>query len=157
MGAMAVNDELTPLLAAVKAVVDEGLRYFQGQGARSEARVDLWGPHEVLCHFLFWHEVTVQGMESVSAGGGPSNTDAPVDELNAEVVAGRSALGFGQLIREARGLQERLEQASQALEDLDAVVMVRFDGTQLTARQRLETIAHHWGEHVGQLQAAPDP
>ena len=154
---MALNDELDNLLTGVQGVVDEGLMYFQGPGATSQARVDLWGPHEMLCHFLFWHEVTVLGMESVAAGGEPTKTDAPVDELNANVVSGRSGQGFSQLIQEARQLQERLEQASQALTDLDAVVTVRFDGTQLTARQRLETIAHHWREHLDQLQAAASP
>jgi hypothetical protein len=32
--------------------------------------------------------------------------------------------------------------------------MIRGDGTELSARQRLETIAHHWNEHVEELQAA---
>ena len=86
---MTANPDLEPLIAAADAAVQEALRYLEGPGATAQAKVDQWGPKEVLSHFLFWHEVTVQGIESLSAGGQPLQMSRHVDEVNAEAVADR--------------------------------------------------------------------
>ena len=142
------------LIASVEAAFQEAVAYFEGPGATSGVRVGEWGPVEVLCHFLYWHEATARGMESVAAGGGPHRVKAPVDDMNARAIARRSGWSIDRLLQEAAGLQQRLTRATRALPDLDAVALVRDDGTRLSGAQRLEVIADHWREHVAELRSA---
>jgi hypothetical protein len=43
--------------------------------------------------------------------------------------------------------------AVRALPDPNTTVLVLGDGSGRSVQQRLETIAHHWNEHVTELQA----
>ena len=151
---MATVQERQALIAELEKAVREGLDYFRGAGATSQVKIDLWGPREVLCHCLHWHEVTALGMESVAAGGSPEVSDIHVDEANAQAVSSRAGQDIPELAGEAERLEHRLVEAFRALDDIDTTVIVRGDGTRHTGRQRLETIAHHWREHVVELEAA---
>ena len=151
---MAASQDADALLDAVESAVDEAIQYFQGPGATSRAIIDQWGPREVLCHFLFWHEATARGMESVAGGGESYRADAGVDEMNARAIARRTGQDIPTLIAEARELQARLAEAARSLGDPGATVMLRSDGTRLSVRQRLELFPRHWREHVAELQAA---
>ena len=142
------------LIESVEAAFREAVAYFDGQEATSGVRVGEWGPKEVLCHLLYWHEVTSGGMESVAATGGPHRVKAHVDEVNALAVAARSGRSVLELVQEATGLQQRLIRAARALPDPEAVVLVRNEGTGLSAAQRLEIIAEHWREHIAELRSA---
>jgi len=150
---MSTAQEIDGLLAALEAAVKEALDYFEGPGATSIARVGDWGPKEVLCHYLFWHEATALGMESVVGGGGPHILDGPTDELNAQVVEQHAGDSISQLVSQARELQDRLVRAARQLSDLDAVVIQRTGSPPSTARQRLERISTHWQAHIAELQA----
>ena len=152
---MASSQDRNALISGLEESVREGLDYFQGPGATSQAKIDQWGPREVLAHCLFWHESTARGMESVAAGGDPEVNELDVDEANARAVSSRTGQGISELVGEAERLEQRLVQAFHALEDIDTTVLVRTDGTRLSGRQRLETITDHWREHVGELEAAP--
>jgi hypothetical protein len=44
--------------------------------------------------------------------------------------------------------------AGREVQDLDAPCLRRPNGEILTVRQRLEVIAHHWAEHVRELEQA---
>jgi hypothetical protein len=119
-----------------------------------------WGPREVLCHLVWWHQVTVEGMESVAKGGAPFRIYASVDEMNARAVgrmAGRDVNQPGtygpSLVDSARQWQARLVQAVRTISDPNTTVLVMGDGSGRSVLQRLETIAHHWQEHVKELQA----
>ena len=152
---MAPETELEDLIESLSQAVRDGLRYFGGPGATSQVVVGEWGPREVLSHCLYWHDSTMQGMESVVRGEEPFHIDAPVDDMNARAVARYEGRDITQLVDEARRLQERLVQAARALNDLDATVMVRpHEGGNLSARQRLEMIAGHWRGHVRELESA---
>ena len=150
---MAADRDLEPLIAGVETVVEEALSYFQGPGATSQVRVGEWGAREVLCHFLFWHEATAQGMESVAGGGEPFQVEATTDEMNARAIADQAGKGLPELIREAQRIEARLVKGARALADLGETVLVRSDGRGLSGRQRLELIADHWREHLSELQA----
>ena len=150
---MSTMQELDGLLSTLNTAVEEALAYFEGPGATSTARVGDWGPREVLCHFLFWHEATAEGMESASGGGGPRIMAAAVDDLNAQAVAQHAEQGIPQLTAHARILQERVAQAARQLPNLDVVVMQRADGSSQTARDRLDRIPRHWQAHIAELQA----
>ncbi|MDP6402123.1 MAG: DinB family protein [SAR202 cluster bacterium] len=151
---MAANQDVDALLQALEDAVDEAILYIEGPGATSQVVIDQWGPRDVFCHFLFWHEATARGMESVAGGGEPMRVETPLDKANADAITSRAGQTISQLVAEARRQQERLANAVHALDDLSQTVLVRPDGTRLSARQRLELIAHHWSEHIEELQAA---
>jgi len=151
---MANAKDVGTLLNAVEDAVTKAIEYFQGPGTTSKVVIDKWGPREVLCHFLFWHEATARGMESVAGGGKPFQVEAELDETNAEAVTSRTGLDMSQLIAEARDKQVRLVTAARSMGNLDQTVLVNVSGNGMSGRQLLERIAHHWTEHIEELSAA---
>jgi len=150
---MAASQQIEALIRALEQSVEAGLTYFQGPGGQARIKVGIWGPREVLCHLVWWHQATVEGMESVLSSGKPYRFYASVDEMNARAVgrlAGRDTAQLAELLRQ---LQARLVKAARALPDPNATVLVTGDGSGRSVLQRLETIARHWGEHVHVLQA----
>ena len=157
---MAANPQIDNLIATLGQNVESGLAYFQGPGGQAKVMIGHWGPREILCHLVWWHQTTVEGMESVVKGGAPHHIYASVDEMNARAVgrmAGKDitkADTYGpSLVELARQWQARLVQAAHALPDPNATVLIMGDGSGRSVQQRLETIAHHWSEHVKELQA----
>jgi hypothetical protein len=157
---MAAGPQINDLIAALERSVEAGLAYFQGPGGQSKVMIGHWGPREVLCHLVWWHQATVEGMESVAKGGAPYRIYASVDEMNARAVgrlAGRDlnqAGTYGEsLVDLARQWQERLVKAARALPDPNTTVLIMGDGSGRSVQQRLETIAQRWNELVRELQA----
>jgi len=150
---MAAGQQIDSLITALEQSVDSGLAYFQGPGSQSKVKIGRWEPREVLCHLVWWHQATVEGMESVVSGGAPYRIYASVDEMNARAVGRLAGRDVNQLVDLARQWQERLVKAVRALPDPNATVLVLGDGSGRSVQQRLETIAHHWNEHVTELQA----
>ncbi len=149
---MAASQQIEALIRALEQSVEAGLTYFQGPGGQARIKVGKWGPREVLCHLVWWHQATVEGMESVLSGGKPYRFYASVDEMNARAVgrlAGRDTAQLAELVRQ---LQARLVKATRALPDPNATVLVTGDGSGRSVLQRLETIARHWSEHVHSLR-----
>jgi hypothetical protein len=140
-------------ITALEHSVEAGLAYFQGPGGQAKVRVGRWGPREVLCHLVWWHQATVEGTESVLSGGAPYRIYASVDEMNARAVGRLAGKNIEQLADLVRQLQARLVTAVRALPDAQTIVMVLGDGSERSVQQRLETIAHHWDEHIKELQA----
>src|SRR5262249_26071571 len=52
-------------------VVRETLAYFEGPGKTTNARIDRWQARDVLMHFLYFHDATAWGIQSVAVGGPP--------------------------------------------------------------------------------------
>ena len=157
---MAASPQIDNLIATLEQNVEAGLRYFQGPGGQAQVMIGHWGPREVLCHLVWWHQVTAEGMESVAAGGAPYRVYASVDEMNARAVGRMAGKDINQadtygasLVDSARQLQARLLKVARALPDPNATVLIMGDGSGRSVQQRLETIAHHWSEHVKELQA----
>jgi hypothetical protein len=157
---MAVGQQIDSLLTALEQSIESGLAYFQGPGSQSKVMIGHWGSREVLCHLVWWHQVTVEGMESVAKGGAPYRIYASVDEMNARAVGRMAGRHINQpdtygpsLVDSARQWQARLVQAVRTIPDPNTTVLVMGNGNELSVLQRLETIAHHWQEHVKELQA----
>lgn len=150
---MAAGQQIDSLITALEQSVDSGLAYFQGPGDQSKVRIGRWEAREVLCHLVWWHQATAEGMESVASGGAPYRIYASVDEMNARAVGRLAGRDMNQLVDLARQWQARLVKAARALPDPNATVLVLGDGNGRSVQQRLETIAQHWNEHVTELQA----
>ncbi|HUP15273.1 MAG TPA: hypothetical protein VM848_04400, partial [Acidimicrobiia bacterium] len=58
-----------PALADLDDVVNRTLAYCDGPGRTSEARIDRWQARDVLMHFIYFHEATAWGIQSVGVGG----------------------------------------------------------------------------------------
>jgi hypothetical protein len=150
---MTTDQKIDTLIKEVEDAVQESLSYFEG-AAGSELRIDIWTPREVLCHMIYWHEATTEGMESVAAGGDPYRIYASTDEMNARAVGRASGKSVPQFIEQAQQLQDRLVSAARAMPDPNVTVLVRGDGSEATAVQRLERIANHWRKHIRELREA---
>lgn len=150
---MAASQQVEALIRALEQSVEAGLTYFQGPGGQARIKVGIWGPREILCHLAWWHQATVEGMESVLAGGKPYRFYASVDEMNARAVGRLAGHDIAKLVELVRQLQGRLVKAARALPDPNATVLVTGDGSERSVVQRLETIARHWSEHVHALHA----
>ena len=157
---MAAGQQIEDLIATLEQSVEAGLAYFQGPGSQSKVMIGHWGPREVLCHLVWWHQATVEGMESVAKGGAPYRIDASVDHMNARAVGRLAGRDLNQpttygvsLVDLARQWQARLVQAVRTMPDPNTTILLMGDGSGRSVQQRLETIAQHWNEHVKELQA----
>ena len=102
---------------------------------------------------VFWHQATVEGIESVASGGDPYRIYASTDEMNARAVGRLAGRDVAQLIEDIISLQERLANGARGLKDPDVTVLVRANGTELSAAQRLEVMTSHWLGHLEELNA----
>src|SRR5262249_62408268 len=137
---MAASQPIEALIRALEQSVASGLPYFQGPAGQARTKVGLWGPREVLCHLVWWHQATVEGMESVLSGGKPYRFYASVDEMNARAVGRLAGRDIGELAELARQLQARLVKAARALPDPNATVLVTGGGSGRSGPQRLATV-----------------
>ncbi len=152
---MTTEVNIENLIADVKRVVARGIAYVEAN-AESEVKIDIWTPREVLCHWIYWHRATVEGMESAAAGDGPHRIYADTDEMNARSVGRKSGWTVARLVEEMEELQERLVVAARALPDANAAVVVRGDGGEASGAERMETIVNHWRGHLDEMAAAAD-
>ncbi len=149
---MTTAQQTDTLVASLQQAFDAGISYFRAE-AESEVRMDLWTPREVLCHMIYWHQATIDGIESVASGGEPHRIYASTDEMNARAVGRAAERDVPRLIEDIMPLQERLVDGARGLEDPDVTVLIRADGTELSAAQRLEGITKHWLGHLEELNA----
>ncbi|MBI4232907.1 MAG: DinB family protein [Chloroflexi bacterium] len=145
------------LVRDLDTAVQEACVWFEGPGRTARARVGEWGPREVLSHFLFWHQLTLEGIESVAKGGQPRMLESSPDEMNAKAVAAQAGKDIPMLVAQFRSLQQQLGKAARTLASLDTVIRVRPDGTRRSAGQQLELMATHVREHLQELQAVAKP
>ena len=150
---MTTTNDLESLIASVEQTVEDSLAYFEGEGAESKVKIDLWTPREVLVHMVYWHQATVEGMEAVTQGESPYRIYASTDEMNARAVGRASGKSVARLANEARELQARLSAAARQIPDPNAVILVRADDSEASTIQRLERIRSHWNAHVEELKS----
>jgi hypothetical protein len=141
-------------LTRLDQVVQDTLNYFQGPGRTTRAKVDRWQARDVLQHFLYFHDATAWGIQSVALGGPPWPVPADSDHVNEVCRRLHEHESFDDLLTQLRQAHARLTHAVRNAPDLDAPSFRRANGELLTGRQRLELLAKHWGEHVGELKAA---
>ena len=142
------------LIAALDRVVQDTLAYFDGPGRQSSARVDRWQARDVLMHFIYFHDATAWGMQSVALGGPPWPVPTDADTVNEVCRRLHEHESVDELLAQLRQAHARLVRAARAVPSLDTPCFQRAGGELLTGRQRLEGLARHWAEHVRALQGA---
>ena len=135
-------------------VVNDVLGYFAGPGRASRAQVDRWQGRDVLQHFIYFHDATAWGIQSVATGGPVWTLPADSDTINEVCRRLHEHESLDDLIGQVRLAHARLLRAARGAPDLDQPCFRRANGEAMTGRQRLELLARHWGDHVGALQAA---
>ena len=144
---MTEPESIVGLIADVEQAVAEGLAYFAGLDYESQPDAE-W----VLRHMVFWHSASVEGMESVLAGGPPFRIPGTVDEMNARAAADTVGLSTLEIVEALRGLQARMVAAMRKFADHETTVVVLHDGTERPASQRLQMTAFHWKGHLAELR-----
>ena len=142
------------LIQNLDRAVNEVLAYFAGPGRTSAARVDRWQVRDVLQHFIYFHDATAWGIESASMGGPVWPLPADADTINEVCRRLHEHESLDDLLAQLRLAHARLAAAARRAPDLDRPCFRRAGGEVMTGRQRLELRAHHWREHVAELQAA---
>jgi len=141
-------------IAALDRVAQETFAYFAGPGGTSRARVDRWQARDVLMHFLYFHDATAWGIQSVAHGGPPWVLPADADTINEVCRRLHEHESPDELLTQLRQAHARLMEAARRAPDLDVVCFRRASGETATGRQRLELLARHWTEHVNELKQA---
>jgi len=142
------------LIAELDRVARETFAYFDGPGRRTDARVDRWQARDVLQHFIYFHDATAWGIESATQGGPPWPVPADSDAVNEVCRRLHEHESVDDLLAQLRLAHARLIRAATNAPDLDRPCFKRSTGEVMSGRQRLEVLARHWAEHVGELQAA---
>jgi hypothetical protein len=142
------------LIAELDRVVQETLAYFAGPGRTTTARVDRWQGKDVLQHFLYFHDATAWGIQSVATGGPPWTLPADADTINEVCRRLHEPEGVDDLLTQLRLAHGRLMRAARGTPDLAVPCFKRANGEVMTGRQRLELLARHWAEHVRELREA---
>ena len=119
-------------------VVRETLAYFEGAGRNTSARVDRWQARDILMHFLYFHDATAWGIQSVTLGGPPWPVPADADTVNEVCRRLHEHESFDDLLAQVKQAPARLVRASQSASDLDKPCFRRANGETMTGRQRLE-------------------
>jgi hypothetical protein len=142
------------LIQKLDDVVNDVLTYFGGPGRTTTARVDRWQARDVLQHFLYFHNAAAWGLESATLGGPPWPLPTDADTINEVCRRLHAHESIDDLIAQLRFAHTRLSAAARRSPDLDRPCFRRTNGETVSGRQRLEVLAHHWAEHVQELQAA---
>jgi hypothetical protein len=142
------------LIQDLDRAVTEVLAYFAGPGRTTAARVDRWQARDVLQHFIYFHDATAWGIQSAALGGPLWPVPGDADTVNEVCRRLHEHETFDELLTQVRLAHGRLLRAARSAPDLDRPCFRRANGETLTGRQRLELLAHHWREHVAELQAA---
>lgn len=143
------------LIRELDETLTESLTYLTGDGNASGRVVGGWGAWEILCHMIYWHRATAEGVESVADGGRPRQIEAETDELNARIIASMTGKSMEELEDEVRELHARLVSAVRTIPDPTSPVFVRRSGAASSTDERLRMMAGHWRNHVQELKAAP--
>ncbi len=151
---MTTAAEKDALMPKLDQVVKDVLAYFAGPGRATKARVDHWGARDVLMHFIYFHQATAWGIQSVALGGPVWLVSAETDHVNEVCRRLHEHESFDDLLAQVRLAHAQLQHAVGNAPDLDRPCFKRANGDVMTGRQRLEALTRHWGEHVREFQAA---
>jgi len=99
-------------------MVRETLAYFEGPGRQTSARVDRWQARDILMHFLYFHDATAWGIQSVGLGGPPWPLPADADTINEVCRRLHEHESYDELLAQVQQAHARLVCAAQNAPDL---------------------------------------
>ena len=139
---------------ALDKVAKQTFRYFDGPGRKNTAKIDKWKARDVLQHFIYFHDATAWGIQSVALGGPAWSLPADSDTINEVCRRLHEKENVDDLLQQLKQSHARLIRAAKSSPDLNKPCFKRTNGETLTGQQRLELLAKHWTEHVEELKTA---
>ena len=139
---------------ALEKVAKQTFRYFDGPGRKNTAKIDKWKARDVLQHFIYFHDATAWGIQSVALGGPVWSLPADSDTINEVCRRLHEKENVDDLLQQLKQSHARLIRAAKSSPDLNKPCFKRTNGETLTGQQRLELLAKHWTEHVEELKTA---
>ena len=112
------------LIEALEETVSDAFEYLTGEGLASHAKVGDRGAWKVLCHMIYWHQTTTDGIESVVSGGDPRQFEAASDEANDRIIESISGKTVEELPREVREIQGRVPTPVHSIPDPSSSVFI---------------------------------
>lgn len=131
------------LIEALEETVSDALEYLTGEGLGSHAKVGDRGAWKVLCHMIYWHQATTDGIESVVSGGDPRQFEAESDEVNDRIIESISGKTVEELPREVREIQGRVPTAFHSIPDPSSTVFIGMNRAESSTNERLQMMAGH--------------
>lgn len=131
------------LIEALEETVSDALEYLTGEGLGSHAKVGDRGAWKVLCHMIYWHQATTDGIESVVSGGDPRQFEAESDEVNDRIIDSISGKTVEELAREVREIQGRVPTAFHSIPDPSSTVFIGMNRAESSTNERLQMMAGH--------------
>lgn len=131
------------LIEALEETVSDVLEYLTGEGLASHAKVGDRGAWKVLCHMIYWHQTTTDGIESVVSGGDPRQFKAESDEVNDRIIESISGKTVEELAREVREIQGRVPTAFHSIPDPSSTVFIGMNRAESSTNERLQMMAGH--------------
>ncbi|MGQ4807285.1 hypothetical protein NKDENANG_00629 [Candidatus Entotheonellaceae bacterium PAL068K] len=150
---MAASQSINVLLAELEQSTEAGLGHFLRLWDEGKIKMGKWGQRETLCTLLWWVQATAEGIEAVGAGGAPYRIYASDEEMSSRAVGRVAGQFVPQLAEKTREARARLAAAARKLSDLNATVLIHGNGTEDSARQRIESIAQVWKACAAEMQA----
>ena len=150
---MTTQKSKAQLLEEFDQVFQTLLAYYESGPPRG-VKVDQWDAHDVLAHFLYWHYSGAMGIALALTGGPTWRNPGSPDELNEAAQLLYKDETIPDLLTQLRQATARMVRVASGLDDLDAPVSIRPDGSQHTFGQRLELLTNHCRSHIEALQGA---
>ena len=150
---MTTQQSLDDLIIALEQIIEAGVTHFRQLEAAAKIPMGKIGPRETLCHRVWWHQASTEGMEAAQSGGTPYRIYASTQEMNARAVGRQSGQTVDQLLHALQQWHGRLVTAARAVADPETTVFVHGDGKRDSVRQRLEAIIEDWESCIQELQA----
>ncbi len=147
---MAAVDDL---IATLGQNVETGLGHFRRLQAESKLPLGVYGPRELLCKLVWWHQVAAESMESIGSGGDPYRVYAPDEEMDLRAVARQTGQPVSQLAANTEAYQKRIATAVSSISDPNTTIFVHGDGSQDSVPQRLEAMVQRWKTSIEEIQA----
>src|SRR5262245_66133351 len=125
---MATVVDRDTLIADLDRVAQETLAWFAGAGRTNQARVDRWGARDVLMHFLYFHNATAWGIQSVAQGGPPWPQPADADTTNDVCRRLHEGESIDELLTQLRLAHARLMRAGRRSAGVEQAWVQRWSG-----------------------------
>jgi len=131
------------LVEAMEETISDALEYLTGEGLASHAKVGDRGAWKVLCHMIYWHQATTDGIKSVVSGDDPRQFEAESDEVNDRIIDSIPGKTVEELAREVREIQGRVPTAFHSIPDPSSTVFIGMNRGESSTNERLQMMAGH--------------
>lgn len=112
-----------------------------------------WRMHELLAHVAVWDEVSAAALRRLALTDQPPVSEVlNIDDYNAQIAAECAELDYRQIVRRWQQARELLKETigQLPLEQLDVRFVYPW-GSQGTAAEMIQILAHHEQEHADEI------